>query len=36
MPCLGVIISKLLGLSPSLTVGLILLSCCPGGTASNV
>ncbi|KAL3814523.1 hypothetical protein ACJIZ3_015791 [Penstemon smallii] len=36
MPSFGVIVSKLLGLSPSLTVGLILLSCCPGGTASNV
>lgn len=36
MPSFGWIISKLLGLSPSLSVGLILLSCCPGGTASNV
>lgn len=36
MPALGTIISKLLGLPPSLSVGLILLSCCPGGTASNV
>ncbi|KAI3707834.1 hypothetical protein L2E82_36699 [Cichorium intybus] len=36
MPIFGFIISKLLGLSPSLSVGLILLSCCPGGTASNV
>ncbi|KAL8553704.1 hypothetical protein ACS0TY_002124 [Phlomoides rotata] len=36
MPAFGYTISKLLGLSPSLTVGLILLSCCPGGTASNV
>ncbi|KAI3448348.1 hypothetical protein Pfo_005013 [Paulownia fortunei] len=36
MPAFGVIVSKLLGLSPSLSVGLILLSCCPGGTASNV
>ncbi|KAG6437515.1 hypothetical protein SASPL_102433 [Salvia splendens] len=36
MPSFGWIVSKLLGLSPSLTVGLILLSCCPGGTASNV
>ncbi|KAF3774723.1 putative sodium/metabolite cotransporter [Nymphaea thermarum] len=36
MPALGVIISKLVGLPPPLSVGLILLSCCPGGTASNV
>ncbi|KAH7543634.1 sodium/pyruvate cotransporter BASS2, chloroplastic [Ziziphus jujuba] len=36
MPASGAIISKILGLSPSLSVGLILLSCCPGGTASNV
>lgn len=36
MPAFGLIISKFLGLSPSLSVGLILLACCPGGTASNV
>ncbi|KAL8222768.1 hypothetical protein R6Q57_020167 [Mikania cordata] len=36
MPAFGFMISKLLGLSPSLSVGLILLSCCPGGTASNM
>ncbi|KAL5567347.1 hypothetical protein UlMin_030511 [Ulmus minor] len=36
MPAFGAIISRILGLSPSLSVGLILLSCCPGGTASNV
>lgn len=36
MPALGLIISKSLGLPPSVSVGLILLSCCPGGTASNV
>ncbi|KAG5552576.1 hypothetical protein RHGRI_010606 [Rhododendron griersonianum] len=36
MPTLGLIISKSLGLAPSVSVGLILLSCCPGGTASNV
>ncbi|WOG88281.1 hypothetical protein DCAR_0207516 [Daucus carota subsp. sativus] len=36
MPVLGLVISKVLGLSPSLSAGLILLSCCPGGTASNV
>ncbi|KAF5813872.1 putative Bile acid:sodium symporter/arsenical resistance protein Acr3 [Helianthus annuus] len=36
MPALGFAISKMLGLSQSLSVGIILLSCCPGGTASNV
>ncbi|KAK4784004.1 hypothetical protein SAY86_018372 [Trapa natans] len=36
MPMLGFTIGKLLCLSPSLSVGLILLACCPGGTASNV
>ncbi|CAN4092550.1 unnamed protein product [Withania somnifera] len=36
MPVFGVIVSKSLGLPPSLSVGLILLACCPGGTASNV
>ncbi|KAL0348226.1 UNVERIFIED_CONTAM: putative sodium/metabolite cotransporter BASS2, chloroplastic [Sesamum angustifolium] len=36
MPAFGMVVSKFLGLSPSLSVGLILLSCCPGGTASNV
>ncbi|KAJ6348488.1 hypothetical protein OIU76_004872 [Salix suchowensis] len=36
MPAFGLIVSKALGLSPSLSVGLILLGCCPGGTASNV
>ncbi|WOL11944.1 putative sodium/metabolite cotransporter BASS1, chloroplastic [Canna indica] len=36
MPTFGAIISKALSLPPSLSVGLILLGCCPGGTASNV
>ncbi len=39
MPLLGWGIAHLLGLSeisPHLTVGLILVACCPGGTASNV
>ncbi|KAH7865535.1 hypothetical protein Vadar_007967 [Vaccinium darrowii] len=36
MPGFGFIIGKYLGLPPSASVGLILLSCCPGGTASNV
>ncbi|KAI6701734.1 hypothetical protein NL676_016058 [Syzygium grande] len=36
MPALGTLIGRLLRLPPSLSVGLILLACCPGGTASNV
>ncbi|KAL6641815.1 hypothetical protein ACP70R_019996 [Stipagrostis hirtigluma subsp. patula] len=36
MPALGAIVSRVLGLPPSLSAGLILLGCCPGGTASNV
>lgn len=36
MPALGAVISKFMGLSSALSVGLILLGCCPGGTASNV
>lgn len=36
MPAFGAIVSRMLGLPPSLSVGLILLGCCPGGTASNV
>ncbi|KDP42434.1 hypothetical protein JCGZ_00231 [Jatropha curcas] len=36
MPVFGMLVGKFLGLSPSLSVGLILLGCCPGGTASNV
>ncbi|GMN26776.1 hypothetical protein TIFTF001_001425 [Ficus carica] len=36
MPASAATISRILGLSPSLSVGLILLGCCPGGTASNV
>ncbi|XP_059653558.1 probable sodium/metabolite cotransporter BASS1, chloroplastic isoform X2 [Cornus florida] len=36
MPTSALIISKFLVLPPSESVGLILLGCCPGGTASNV
>ncbi|XP_055819244.1 probable sodium/metabolite cotransporter BASS1, chloroplastic [Solanum dulcamara] len=36
MPALGMILSKILGLPPSISVGLILLACFPGGTTSNV
>lgn len=36
MPLLGFSIAHGLGLERDLAVGLILVSCCPGGTASNV
>jgi BASS family bile acid:Na+ symporter len=36
MPLLGWGIAKLLKLDTPLAVGLILVACCPGGTASNV
>lgn len=36
MPFLGWAISKILQLPDFFAVGLILVSCCPGGTASNV
>ncbi|MCC7576534.1 MAG: bile acid:sodium symporter family protein [Methanomethylovorans sp.] len=36
MPLAGFIIARSLTLSPELTAGVVLLGCCPGGTASNV
>lgn len=36
MPVLGWGIARGLALEPALAVGLILVACCPGGTASNV
>ena len=36
MPFLGWGISKIFDLPPLFAVGMILVSCCPGGTASNV
>lgn len=36
MPLLGWLIATLSGLPNEIAVGLILVSCCPGGTASNV
>jgi BASS family bile acid:Na+ symporter len=36
MPLLGWGIAKALALPPDFAVGLILVACCPGGTASNV
>ena len=36
MPALAALVAALLRLPPPLAVGLILVGCCPGGTASNV
>ena len=36
MPGLGWGIGRVLGLPPEMAAGLILVACCPGGTASNV
>jgi BASS family bile acid:Na+ symporter len=36
MPLSGFLIARALGLEPGLAVGLILVACCPGGTASNI
>lgn len=36
MPFIGYAIARTFALSPELTTGVVLLGCCPGGTASNV
>ncbi len=36
MPMAALLVGKIIGLETSLAVGLILVGCCPGGTASNV
>lgn len=36
MPALAWALSRLFGLDEALTLGVILVGCCPGGTASNV
>lgn len=36
MPLSGFAVARMLGLEPGLAVGLILVACCPGGTASNI
>lgn len=36
MPFLAWLLCRLLPLSPGLAIGIILVGCCPGGTASNV
>ena len=36
MPFLGYAIAVVLGLSPALAIGLILMACMPGGTTSNI
>lgn len=36
MPLMALALSKIFNLSPELIVGVVLVGCCPGGTASNV
>lgn len=36
MPLLAFALTKVFRLEPALTIGVILVGCCPGGTASNV
>ncbi|MDO4497332.1 MAG: bile acid:sodium symporter family protein [Bacteroidales bacterium] len=36
MPFVAFALSKLFGLSPELSVGIILVGCCPGGVSSNI
>ena len=36
MPTLAWALSRLFGLDEALTIGVVLVGCCPGGTASNV
>jgi len=36
MPLVGFCVAQIMGLPPSLAAGLILVGCCPSGTASNV
>ena len=36
MPLLAYLLVRVFGLEPALAIGVILVGCCPGGTASNV
>lgn len=36
MPLIGFLIARAFSLSPEIAAGVVLLGCCPGGTASNV
>ncbi len=36
MPLLAVVLTKVIPMSPEVAAGVILVGCCPGGTASNV
>ena len=36
MPLLAVLLTRMFALDEALTVGVVLVGCCPGGTASNV
>ena len=36
MPALAFLLTRVFALEPALAIGVILVGCCPGGTASNV
>ncbi len=36
MPLLAVLLTRIIPMSPEVAAGVILVGCCPGGTASNV
>lgn len=36
MPCVAWLLSHVLGLDTSLTLGIVLVGCCPGGVSSNI
>ena len=36
MPLLAYVLVTLLALPPEIAIGVVLVGCCPGGTASNV
>lgn len=36
MPCLAVLLTKIIPMTPEVAAGVILVGCCPGGTSSNV
>jgi bile acid:Na+ symporter, BASS family len=36
MPCIGYLLARLFNLPIDFVIGLVLVACCPGGTASNV
>lgn len=36
MPALAAVLIKIFALPPAIAIGVVLVGCCPGGTASNV